>query len=69
MQPGIIRRLYAERLRASAALRSERVVEAFASVPREMFLGQGPWQIVQPLDPAAPYRLTPDTAPGFCLQA
>ena len=62
MELANLRRAYAEGLRQSADLQLETVVEAFASVPRELFLGRGPWQIVQPLDPAARYRLTPDTA-------
>ena len=62
MNPANLRRLYAEGLRQSAHLQVEGVVEAFAAVPRELFLGEGPWQIVQPLNPAALYRLTPDTA-------
>ena len=40
------RRAYAEELRTVARLRSEALVEAFARVPREHFLGPGPWQIV-----------------------
>jgi protein-L-isoaspartate O-methyltransferase len=31
-------------LRWNAGLKSERLVEAFASVPREAFLGDGPWR-------------------------
>lgn len=54
------RRAYAESLRLSANLELESVVDAFAQVPRELFLGPGPWQIVQPLDPGHPYRDTPD---------
>jgi hypothetical protein len=49
-------------LRAIANLRVIAIVEAFARVPREGFLGPAPWQIghAQPLDPAVPYRATPD---------
>lgn len=42
-----IRRRYAEEIRATANLRSESLVDAFARVPREHFLGSGPWQIVR----------------------
>jgi len=39
------RHYYAEELRAVANLRSEALVKAFAKVPREHFLGPGPWQV------------------------
>lgn len=39
------RRWYADELRWDAKLRSERLVKAFATVPREAFLGPGPWHI------------------------
>jgi protein-L-isoaspartate(D-aspartate) O-methyltransferase len=39
------RRFYAEEVRLAAAVRSAALVEAFARVPRERFLGPGPWQI------------------------
>jgi len=39
------RAFYAEEIRAVAGLRSEVLVHAFATVPRERFLGPGPWKI------------------------
>lgn len=39
------RRFYAEELQAVCRLRSRALVDAFARVPRERFLGPGPWQI------------------------
>lgn len=43
-----IRHYYAEELRAAANLQSEALVRAFAKVPREHFLGPGPWQVHTP---------------------
>ncbi len=61
-----IRRLYAEEIRAVSNLRSEALVEAFATVPRERFLGPGPWKIQCP-NPDKPmatsYRPTEDAHP------
>jgi protein-L-isoaspartate(D-aspartate) O-methyltransferase len=42
------RRFYAEEIRFAANVTSPALVEAFARVPREKFLGRGPWQIVYP---------------------
>jgi protein-L-isoaspartate(D-aspartate) O-methyltransferase len=39
------RRFYADEVRFSANLRNAALVEAFARVPRETFLGPGPWEI------------------------
>ena len=39
------RRWFAEELRAVGHLGDERVVDAFAAVPRERFAGPGPWRI------------------------
>ncbi len=41
----LARHYYTEELRAVANLRSEALVKAFAKVPREHFLGPGPWQV------------------------
>jgi protein-L-isoaspartate(D-aspartate) O-methyltransferase len=43
-----IRYYFAEELRAVANLHSEALVRAFAKVPREHFLGPGPWQVFTP---------------------
>jgi protein-L-isoaspartate(D-aspartate) O-methyltransferase len=54
------RRFFAEELRATAPVRrNDSVVEAFASVPRERFLGPGPWRIIPPERMEASY-VTPD---------
>jgi protein-L-isoaspartate(D-aspartate) O-methyltransferase len=43
-----LRGYYAEELRAVANLQSEALLRAFAKVPREHFLGPGPWQVKSP---------------------
>ena len=43
------RRWYAEELRVSANVRSRAVIDAFATVPRERFVGPGPWHIKSPM--------------------
>jgi protein-L-isoaspartate(D-aspartate) O-methyltransferase len=40
-----IRRCFAEEIRVASNVHSDALVEAFASVPREQFLGPGPWMI------------------------
>lgn len=48
----LARQAYAEELRFVADVRTKAVVEAFATVPRERFVGPGPWRIRSPLDRA-----------------
>lgn len=55
-----VRRWFAEDLRAICHLRDERVVAAFAAVPRERFVAPGPWRIRHPVDG---YWTTPDDNP------
>src|SRR5665811_2013725 len=50
---------FAERLRQAVGMRSAALVRAFAAVPREHFVGPGPWKILVPPDLLA-YRDTPD---------
>lgn len=54
------RRWFAEELRAAGHVDDERVVEAFATVPRERFVGPGPWRILHLADG---YWTTPDADP------
>lgn len=57
------RRWYAEDIRAVAHLESEALVAALARVPREAFLGDGPWHIAKSFELADPYRITHDADP------
>lgn len=63
-QPSLaeVRRRFAEELRVVAHLHDERVVDAFAAVPRERFVGSGPWRI---LNLAEGYWTTPDNDPRW----
>src|SRR5882724_5295505 len=40
------RRAYAAEIKATANIRSRGLIEAFAHVPREQFVGPGPWKVV-----------------------
>ena len=60
------RQFYAEEIGAVAGLRSPSLVNAFATVPRERFLGPGPWKIGSPdfgMRPGLRYRETEDADP------
>ena len=59
-----IRRRYAEEIRAASGLRSKALVAAFATVPREHFLGPGPWLIQGPGPGGGGYQATPDDDPA-----
>jgi protein-L-isoaspartate(D-aspartate) O-methyltransferase len=57
------RREFAEKVRALAGLRTERLVEALATVRREDFVGPGPWQVMRVEAAARGYEWTPDDDP------
>jgi protein-L-isoaspartate(D-aspartate) O-methyltransferase len=57
------RQWYAEELRFTARVRSSAVIDAFATVPREQFLGPGPWRIKSPMD-LAEYWTTDEDSPN-----
>lgn len=56
------RRWFAEGLRATAHVREDRVIDAFASVPREPFAGPGPWRFYNLFEG---YWTTPDDDPRW----
>src|SRR3954449_12801558 len=56
------RRRFAEELRHAAPVASPAVVRAFATVPRERFLGPGPWRVLSPMDLSS-YWTTEDADP------
>jgi protein-L-isoaspartate(D-aspartate) O-methyltransferase len=56
------RQWFAEELRFTANLRARAVIDAFATVPRERFVGPGPWRIVSPMR-LGDYWTTPDADP------
>jgi protein-L-isoaspartate(D-aspartate) O-methyltransferase len=61
------RRLYAEELRALVGFHSPELLSAFTTVPRERFLGSGPWHIlVRGPQGQVDYRTTEDADPA-CL--
>jgi protein-L-isoaspartate(D-aspartate) O-methyltransferase len=68
MDIALRRRFYAEEIEAVARLRSRALVEALATVPREQFLGPGPWVVVAETDLTgagpAKTRETPDADPA-----
>ena len=57
------RRFYAEEIEAVAGLTLPALVDALAAVPREAFLGPGPWIVRGEADFGKPARQTPDADP------
>jgi len=58
-----VRRDFAEKIRSTSALRSTALVDALARVPREDFVGPGPWQILRLAEAERGYERTPDDDP------
>lgn len=67
----IIRRAFARQITAAVGVTDPRVIDAFAAVPREAYLGPGPWQILrwggtyQPTPSADPVYLYTDDLVGI----
>ena len=57
------RRWYADEVRYASGTESAQIIEAFATVSRERFLGPGPWQILSQGCDGAKYMLTPNDDP------
>jgi protein-L-isoaspartate(D-aspartate) O-methyltransferase len=62
------RREFAEKIRALADLRTERLVEALSAVRREDFLGPGPWRVMRVDGGSRGYEWTPDADPRHLQQ-
>jgi protein-L-isoaspartate(D-aspartate) O-methyltransferase len=64
-QPEIerVRREFADRIAKQARLESPALAAAFAAVPREDFVGPGPWKIMRSANLAQGYFETPDDDP------
>jgi protein-L-isoaspartate(D-aspartate) O-methyltransferase len=56
-----IRHAYAKQLMVAASVSDSRIQQAFATVPRELFLGPGPWKIGRE---DGTYLETPDHDPA-----
>jgi protein-L-isoaspartate(D-aspartate) O-methyltransferase len=60
----LVRRFYAEEVRVCANIRTPSLVEAFAKVRREKFLGPGPWRIGSAGGGISDYWTTEDADPS-----
>ena len=58
------RKRYAELIRTTGQLRSDRLVRAFSEVPREDYLAAGPWKTMRMVFPLK-YDVTPDANPVY----
>jgi protein-L-isoaspartate(D-aspartate) O-methyltransferase len=57
---------YAQDLALRAPIRrNPAITEAFAAVPREKFLGPGPWRLMPDARPDMPFTTAPDTDPAW----
>lgn len=65
MELAEVRQFFAEEIAAVSNIQTERLVTAFGKVPREHFLGPGPWQIMNPdsMGGGGNYRPTADADP------
>ena len=59
----LARTRFAQEIQQQGKIQSVGLIEALASVPRENFMGPGPWKIVRAADMAKGYQLTPDDNP------
>jgi protein-L-isoaspartate(D-aspartate) O-methyltransferase len=57
------RRAYSEKIRGLIGLRSEALFRSLARVPREAFLGPGPWKLLWPTQVGRGYQEIADANP------
>lgn len=58
-----VRKDFAERIRRETGLRSSALVHCLSTIPREDFVGAGPWQLLRPSEMRRGYQLTADDDP------
>jgi protein-L-isoaspartate(D-aspartate) O-methyltransferase len=54
---------FAKEIQQQGHIKSAGLIEGLATIPRENFVGPGPWKIMRPADIATGYQLTPDGDP------
>lgn len=54
---------FAQEIQRQGHIKSAGLIEGLAAVPREHFMGPGPWKIVRAAEMAKGYQLTPDDNP------
>jgi protein-L-isoaspartate(D-aspartate) O-methyltransferase len=54
---------FAKEIQQQGHIKSAGLIEGLATVPRENFVGPGPWKIMRPAELASGYHLTPDCNP------
>src|SRR5580658_9805999 len=54
---------FAHQIQQKGHIKSVGLIEGLATVPRENFVGPGPWKIVRAAEMAKGYQLTPDDNP------
>jgi protein-L-isoaspartate(D-aspartate) O-methyltransferase len=59
-----VRRGFAQRIARLSGVTSPALLRAFATVPREAFVGPGPWRIMSSRSPPFSYDTTPDEDPA-----
>lgn len=58
------RETFARRIEREAGIKSAALVRGLATIPREDFVGSGPWKIMRPTDVEKGYVQTPDADPA-----
>lgn len=58
-----VRREFADRIQREAGIRSSALVDGLSKIPREHFVGPGPWRLLRPSANKLEYDTTPDDDP------
>jgi protein-L-isoaspartate(D-aspartate) O-methyltransferase len=57
------RERFAQRIQDEVGIKTHGLIHGLATVPREEFVGPGPWKIMRPASVATGYEVTPDSDP------